>query len=97
MEGWTNIGDIISNFNFKGRAKKKFLIDNLKDRIKRIFGIKEFFEIDFFRGKLEIRVKNNILAQELFLEKEKVKEEIKKILEEIDPEVEIREVFIKKI
>lgn len=96
MEKWSNIGDIIANFNFKGRAKKKFLSESLKDRIKRVFGIKEDFEIEIFKEKLEIKIKNNILAQEMLLEKEQIREEVEKVLKELEPEVRIKEILIKK-
>lgn len=97
MDNWKSIGDIISKFDFKGKAKKELLKELIKERIKRVFGIKEDFKLNFSKGKLEIYFKDNLLAQEIFFQKEKIKEEVERVLKENNVSERIKEVFVKKI
>jgi hypothetical protein len=98
MEDWKSIGDIISKFDFKGKAKNKALKEILKERIKRIFDIQDDFDLEFSKGILELGFKNHFLAQEIFFQKERIKKEANKILkEEKFLEKKVNDVLIKKI
>lgn len=97
MNNWKSIGDIISKFNFKGKAKKELTKELIKERIQRVFNIKEDFKVDFSNGKLEIYFKSTFFAQEFFFEKEKIKKEIQRFLKENNISENIKEVFIRKI
>jgi hypothetical protein len=75
---WQGLNEIISNIQKKGGLKKKFEISMLKDFLNRNYGVEN---ISFRGTKLEIRAETSILAQELFLKREKIKKELNKLLE----------------
>ena len=97
MKEWKSIKDIISNYQQKGSARKGFLLNFIKEKIREKFISKESFDVDFHHKKLEIRLENSLLCQELFLKKEEVKKGINNALKEEGlSEYLIREIIIRK-
>lgn len=75
---WQSLNNIIANIQKKGGLKKKFEISMLKDFLNRNYGVEN---ISFRGNRFEIKAETSILAQELFLKREKIKKELNDILE----------------
>ncbi len=95
---WHDINQIISNIQKKGGLKKKFQNSLLKDFLEKKYRVNDFI---WKNNKIEIKVKNTILAQELFLVREKIKKELNRLLKNdaaikrYEDVSEIKEVIIK--
>lgn len=86
---WTNINEVLTNINEKPILKTRLRTYFLKKEFKDKFGIKD---LNFSKGKLEIKVGSSSLAQEISFLKEEIRKEANKIFGGL-----VKEVMIKRI
>lgn len=99
MRNWTNVNEIISNFKQKRSVSKHIALNIIQDFLKERFNLEERVDLGIKNGTLEIKSPNSIIAQEIFLRKEELKESINDLLKRVQKErrIDFSDFFIKEI
>ncbi len=99
MEGWKSINEIIANFKQKKSVSKHLALNIIQDFLNERFKPKERTDLNIKRGVLEIKTQQTILAQEIALNKEEIKNSLNELLKKIQKErkIDFSEFLIKEI
>ena len=89
MDGWININEIISNFKQKKSVGKHLALNIIRDWFQEEFKTDERIDVDIKNKLLEVKTESPIIAQEIFLRKEKIRESINGLLKSVQKERKI--------
>lgn len=99
MEEWVSISEIISNFKQKKSVSKHLALNVIQDFFNEKFKPVERLDFNIKNGNLEIKIKETIIAQEINLNKEEIKNDLNELLKKIQKErkIDFTDFLIKNI